>query len=1112
MQEIRIPWSLLYTKVPPINPGMKFRMIGEFFWGSPQASKWPQFIHQDPMTNPDRTNTYKSPQNWGIVELIGHNNIKTEEPSVRDFKENYVHQAAKIQGVIPIRFEVPKNAKKFTVAIDKDGKRYRNLVGNVDVDLYTVDRKGDMRVVEVLWDGRKENSFNYDWDEFVGNAKGTCRNNIGAGPNWKEFENMVVAEPGEYTARIIVHDGMKAIYEGNFYNPGNPPWPSADGSGGWLGDHHAPSFVSALPKSGKSKNGTVFMSSPGGECGVPFIGIDKSGEKIWSWVRQTSKVMAHGANDTHVFFGFTYAGRLHWGKVDADTGVQATFGNGLQDLKLPDNRGARFAGFDVHGSTVAIALGEGGVIFCNTESGDQLKYFPDCKHVGQIRYLPDGKRLVGLKNYNELVTVNVEDAAVEKIELDGITTVSAFAVDSRGRLYVADVVTEKVETEVKGKKLTSIRKIGDQTVKVFDAARSGAKQIAEIGAPGGRKPGPYNKLAINQPVSMAVEERADGQFRLWIVEKELGHRGDRAFRRQSVWNVTDLNKIALHREYVGNAIYQGSGGSLSDDDPTLGLYRGTLFRLDYEKYTYEPIYIMEEGGGTGERSFGNGYHFWSNVSGKKREYYVAGQALFLNTASGWKHVYSAPSVRNGYLWGFRCYKDLTWYVGGVAYRPKSFTEEGAPVYGEADKLPGELGQHNPSPRNDTFKTTYGYLSMKTTYGPNPERVTWNCPQLVGFDNEGTCRWTYPSFWWSVHGCSTALMAKPGRIIGQLKWLGLVEVNGRTYIATRGYKGQDFYIRDDGMYVSELFRDFRECDKIMPDDKKVRGLDISDTSLNEEIFSGWMAKQSDGIIRTTWGHTDVRIAQVHGLETVRDLPDVKVVVTPEHLPRLAAFVPTMGKKVIEYTVAKGGAFDLNNVDFSSGALKIREVSKDDNVPLAKLRYDQENLYIAYQVTGDATPWQHAPDQGFQTLFKSGDAVGFFHHLDGLGGTRIVMASPGGKDVAVVHRPRGPGSAPYVYTSPVRSVEFKYVAKEPAISFKVKKSERGYVLVAAVPWKVIGAQPTSGLKFRGDLEVMFGSEQSSHVQKLLRWVDPVDSIHDLPTEAELQPQKFGTFILE
>ena len=366
------------------------------------------------------------------------------------------------------------------------------------------------------------------------------------------------------------------------------------------------------------------------------------------------------------------------------------------------------------------------------------------------------------------------------------------ACDSRGAFYVSDGA--------------------DSNVKVYSLAGNTARLLREIGQQGGHRPGAWTPQAMNNPTGIAVEERADGK-QLWVTENSI------CPRRVSVWGEDGK----LTRDYIGNTRYCGSGGLLSDDDPSIGIVDGVIYKVDYQQQTYTPLEVM--GGvpdpvagkasafplGTG--GFGNGYYFISAASGKPVQYYVEaaecpckvylkrgehwvcvaalgnagyakglpvpapnGNAIFswsdlngdgFQSADEMQWFYPGKSgVLNG-GWGFRCDRNLVFYHSGFAFRPQRFTADGAPIYdvSKAEKLPGELANVT----GDIYKTKFGYVADR----PDPKYTDWGgtihgLHNLIGFDDKGALRWTYPNYWLAVHGAFTAPMAMPGVIMGMLK--------------------------------------------------------------------------------------------------------------------------------------------------------------------------------------------------------------------------------------------------------------------------------------------------------------------------------------------------------
>jgi hypothetical protein len=479
------------------------------------------------------------------------------------------------------------------------------------------------------------------------------------------------------------------------------------------------------------------------------------------------------------------------------------------------------------------------------------------------------------------------------------------------------------------------------------------------------------------------------------------------------------------------------------------------------------------------------------------------------------------------MWGYRCDRRLNWYHGDRAFKPVRFTAEGAPVYDLArvERLPGELGARGHV--GDVYKTKFGYVlqAPRPDY-QDPHGTIHGLIQLEGYDKEGRLRWTYPSYWNSVHGAFTAPMAMPGVIMGALKISGLVEPEvGRLgkpsshqhdIISIRGNTGQEFLIRDDGLYVAELFTDQRMAPDELPDEEQIAGAPINATTLGGEPFSGWIARQRDGRVRMTYGQNDVRIAEVVGLETVRELPPTSLSLSDRDVELAREFQPDVTDRLptTSCAIQRGGAFDVNRLEFPDDAISIRRGRDEDG--RARLRFDDHHLYAAWQVF-DLTPLVNEGGSP-ELAFKSGDCVGLLIAEDDeyerhqLGGTRIVIAWLRGKPTAVVHHPAGPGDKPFTFESPVRKITFPHVAVEPAIELAAQRRRQDYLVTAKIPWRVLNLKPRDGLRLRGDVEVIFGGGQTSRVERIIRWVDrQTNVVNDTPTEAEIFPARWGTFYL-
>lgn len=1115
VQEIRVPWTLLY-KQPAPSAGMKLRFTGEYYWGGPSATTWPAVQWSDPINpaNPSRVVIYQNPDVWGQLELLGQGNLPPVQPE---------SDAPLMQGPVPIRVEVPAEATRFTLAIDDaQGRRVRNLVAHAKVSDYAVRQKDGKRIVEVPWDGRTDGLWDKERTLFLGD----------------------LVAPGAYTVRGLFHSGIGVAHAGSFYNPGTPPWATANGSGGWGFDHSNPTAVGAMPRQSTAK-GRVFLGWPIGECGVGFIGLDAAGRKFWEWLRRGAGAHLIAANETHVYFCFLGDNGIPCvGRVKPDSGEQVPFGSQGMDLKLP----GMFAGLAVHHSELAVSVRDANkILLFDAESGT-IRQERTVAAPGNLVFMPDGA-LVGISS-NRLFRLAPGVSAAEFFPAKGCRLPLALAADSKGRLYVSDGC--------------------DLNIKVLSSAGAESRELREIGCRGGHKPGPWDRKAIGNPVALAVEERADGRVQIWVVESSLSP------RRVSVW--TDGGTFLT--DYVGNSRYSGSGGLMSDDIPDMGIDDGVIFKVDYARQSYQPVEIM--GGqpdalagktnvfalGMNQKgaSFGNGYHFLSNVSGREQAYYCeaadAVPRLYMKQKDRWMCVAAlgpaglvpegfpskAPHAKSVFLWsdlnrdgfqsadevqwvdvgrehvlnggwGFRCDRNLAFYHSGWAFKPVRFTRDGAPIYAPdgVRKLPGELGELS----GDIYRTRHGYAGFKRWPGDagdiDKHGVVFGLGMIAGYDGAGHQIWGYPNYWIAVHGALSAPMAMPGVIMGLLEVSGVVDMDSYSYVSLRGNMGQEFLIRDDGLYMAELFTDQRMAPAAMPETPIPAGFPINDMTMGGEPFNGWTARQRDGRVRMTYGVTDVRIAEVTGLGTLRDMPAQTLVLDEALLARCRQFVPAKAAppEKTDIEVGLGAAIPPEDGLFDQPeALVIR--SGREEVGRALLRYDEKNLYAAWRVF-DPTPFVnkgiHAP-----LLFKTGDSVNLFvaegDNLSAgeLKGTRVLLANLGDTPAAVVYRPAGPGDQPYVFESPVRKTPFRYVKTDPGISFDVRRTPTGYLVTATIPWSVLAIEPKAGRKLKLDVGLLFGDDTGRATARRVQWADKeTNVINDVPTESEFFPSRWGTMTL-
>lgn len=1137
-QEMRIPWSLLF-KAPAPKAGLTFGFTGEYFWGGPSGTTWPAVMWSDPINpmNPVRIVIYQNPGVWGRCELLATGNLPRESQEETD---------SLLQGPIPIRVTVPSDATKFSLVIeDAEGRRVRNLASHANVSDYIAGALRDpksasrsdaaTRTIEVPWDGRADGEWNKDRMLFLGDVVGN----------------------GNYTVRGIAHAGVGVTHAGSFYNPGTPPWPTADGSGAWGFDHTAPQAVAAMPRDAKTK-GRVFLGWHHGECGTGFIGLNADGRKIWEWLRRGTGATHIATSSQHVFFCFDGDnGRPSLGKVNPDNGEQLKFGNGSLDVSLPEKP----TGLAVRGSHVLVSIGsQNKVLWLNAESAAVQHEFP-VTQAGSVTFVSDDQFVVAAGD--QLVAGGLKDRSVTKFSFNvtgkvALTPRTPLAFSER--LFFGDAASS--------------------TVRVLTSADKNGQVVATIGEPGGHRPGPWSSQRMNSPRAIAVEERADGTSLVWVVEESHSP------RRVSVWSPDGR----FVRDYIGNTRYSASGGFLSDDEPNVGFVDGVRFRIDAAKSDYQPIDVL--GGvpapapgkqtpfhlGKGAGNFANPYHFFSSVSGTEREYIVeAGGThpmVFMKRGDRWQCVAAlgpashaagvpkpAPNANSvfswndldndGYPtdseitwhdagrphvlaggWGYRCGRDLTWYHSGLAFRPVKFTPEGAPLYdvSKAERLPGELG----NAKGDIHKTRFGYFGgISSGRDVDKHNVIHGLHQLAGFDESGRLRWTYPNYWIAVHGAFTAPMAMPGVLMGTLKTSGVISphvagslrdpesasrsdaATAHDIISLRGNIGQEFLIRDDGLYIGELFTDQRMAPATLPPDENILGLPINDTSLGGEPFNGWIGRQRDGKVRMTYGHTDVRIAEVVGLDRLHPIAPQTVTIGADQIALAKSFVPKSGgvERKTTFDIVRGEAFPLDGTDkllAAPSAIVIR--AGREELGRALLRYDDRHLHLAVQVA-DITPLQNK-GQSPALAFKTGDSVNLFvAEKPTDAGTRLLLTNLADKPTAVLYRPRGPGNQPFVFESPVRKSPFQHVAVDPNVRLELRRNTTDYLLTASIPWSTLALTPQPGRTLIADLGLLFSDDTGATTVQRVHWIDPeTNVVNDTPTEAEFNPSRWGTWLLK
>ena len=1158
IQEMRIPWKLLYKQLPKMGAGNKFRMGLDFYWGEVSGKKWPEHRYADNLQPgvTEREFFWTAQNAWGDIELSATGNLPLRQ---------YRPVGMDMDGPVSIKLEIPKQARRFTVVIENEkGQRVRNLLADRDPVDFTTSTNAAMATVQLGWDGADD-----------------------AGKS---------VASGNYRVRGLWHEGLDAIYDLTFYNPGTPQWQTADGSGAWGADHYPPNGVVA-------SGDWMILSWPFAEGGSGLIGVGPDGRKKWGEIRGS---LVTAANAQHVFSIMnSWHGSGNLGRYDKATGAYAPFVLDGKPLgfelplagiitNVPDAAKSKLSAdmlpkpfvtaMVADDNRLAIALADDRIVILDAATARLSKELSLVKPTalvfgrqGQLYAILDGK----------LHEVDIETGKATPISTPGLTKAGALAVNAVGEIAIMDLGPEA-------------------QVKIYSPA---GILISTAGKTGGRAiRGAFVPEAMSHVTSIAFDAKGN----LWAVENWNFP------RRVSVWG----RDGKLVRDYIGNTGYSGAGAYLYSEDPSIGYVGPVELKLDREKRISTVTRILwkaDESRADEPKSFDLdplsnllGQRFRSSASGKPHEYlfkqpiyfHVQPSVLFMEDQDGsWRPVaavgmvgqisgtvsqregvieapkgdFTGLSAWDGFFWNdensdgrvqrSECIivpssvpspiggkapaklplpmgaawnntmdpLDLSYYTIGIKrIKPLRFMPSGAPVYGpeSVESVVDVARFHLPDQRwlNPVVTTDKSRI-----IGVQTMNAWGGSPAFIGIDAKTLeTQWTYPNLYPGVHASHKAPMPKPGLVIGPLKVTGAARINDEVgeVIALRGNLGQDFFFTTDGLNIGSLFRDTRYPSGSLPaNELEIRGKSVANLSEGGEPFSGWFGKQQDGKIRMTMSmiREAALIVEVKGLESIRRFDGPVVTLTDKQLEQAAQAraaaeqaAEPMGKSYrIVHTAAPlplNGAVEVWNA--IPAVAIVKEGSSES--ARAQIASDGTSLYLRVAVT-DASPLMNE-GKDFTRLFKTGDAVDLQLGPDeraervvpGAGDRRVLLSLLEGKPVAILMCPVDKSAPPAfakTYMSPVGSKRFDRVQPIAEPMIYTATNNGGYVISAAIPWTALGVKPASGLKLRGDIG--FISSDSSGKRNIARtyWANSdTGLVNDEPQESWLLPKQWGNWTLE
>ena len=590
-QEVRLPWSVFKPETPDatVAPGEVFKLGLEFYWAQPSGTGWPLHGYKDNLQPGvvKREFFWTSDNAWGDATIRAEGNVP---------KRAYRRRSYRPEGAIALRAPVPAGSEFFSLVLDgADGRRVRNVAGGCRVDEFAVatDAAGNP-VVEVMWDGLDE---------------------AGA-----------PAEPGAYRVATLGSGALDGWWETSFYNPGTPPWGTADGKGAWGADHNA---VSRVARAGDA----MVLCSAFAEGGYGTFAVDAGGRKLWSDVRGSSVVAGNARHAFIVPNDWEHTGDQLL-RIDAATGAYAPFAPGgdmplrLVDLLRlgPGATPSKVLGLAATDEELVMLFGDNTIRIFDAANGAYRRGF--VLHASQIARNGAPLREGNLGGSGELCPFAADAASayfffgrelrrmdlatgsVETVPLEvPVGVPAALALGPDGSVCVADGGP-------------------DSQVKRYDPATG--RLLGRIGRTGGRAlQGPFERDGMRCVTGIAF----DAAGRLWAAEDQ------RHPRRVSVWGPDG----AFVRDFLGTTGYAGQGTTLHLDDPTRAYAELNEISIDPKTGAWDVVGTLfnpppPPPGALvvrpGQTHFHNGEAFCSRASGEEREYFSvlgwrAGTAFFL---------------------------------------------------------------------------------------------------------------------------------------------------------------------------------------------------------------------------------------------------------------------------------------------------------------------------------------------------------------------------------------------------------------------------------------------------------------------------------------------------
>lgn len=525
-------------------------------------------------------------------------------------------------------------------------------------------------------------------------------------------------------------------------------------------------------------------------------------------------------------------------------------------------------------------------------------------------------------------------------------------------------------------------------------------------------------------------------------------------------------------------------------------------------------------------SIPNGNFVWSDLDGDGQVdaaevQYYATPGLPGNTTVSWRPDQWSHGVSD---------KDLSLYFtalsGGKSYHYKlpisGWAKSGAPLY----KISGT--QKIVASR---FIGDVSWVSQKgniLTVGHRKTRARGGCTDpLVMFRPDGSIAWTYPNDYGNVAGSHTAPMAKNGLLLGTLGVMGRARLAkvGEIF-AFHTNMGQAVFFTEDGLFISELFRDSRSGAESYP--KKIRrGMSLKETSNGGEWFGGQMFQTAKtGQIYITAVRSMPCITKITGLDSVSRLPESSLTFTKEHYQ--AAEKLMLARQTANADGARVAIKHLNRLAATPPPEKAFSWTANNSVSWlfdenhsakATWMFDKKNLHVCFQNVQDDTPMINGGEDP-QRLFKFGDAVLLELRTQPNvtsknvlpGDLRLLFSVHNGKPIAVLYRYLSPEAKSSVKFVSVATTKIDVITVLANAKVVIDRSATGYSLRASIPLNELDFHPEVGKTYQGDFGIIYSDKIGQKDVLRMNWANKATGLtDDLSGEAKIQPGYWGEFAI-